>query len=247
MDRLCGRPRRRDPRRRQPSPARAEPAPDRRAQSHVAGPVPLRRQRAAPALQQAVHGHLRLRARDREARLHAARRARPSGRARHAQRRRRGIPDQASDRARPGAAHQQPGELQGADHFGHQPADAGRRLGRDPRGRDRAAPAAAATRHHGGAGQPARHGRRRDLLVPRTDGAAAEDRPRQRRSDEIDRHHAVGRVGRNLAARRGRGARLERGLAEREDRGGRRRRAGDLDRRDRPPARAHQQTWCGWR
>ncbi len=135
---------------REPPPARAEPAFDRRPQSHVAGPVHVRRRRAPPARQQALHGHVRLFVRDREARLHAARRARPSGGARHVDRQCGGLSDKAAHHAAAGQGHQQPGQLrQGTDDLGHQPADARGRLGRNPRGRHRAAPAREGARRDG--------------------------------------------------------------------------------------------------
>src|SRR5262249_52244929 len=65
------------------------------------------------------------------------------------------------------------------------------------------------------------HGhRRRHLGLPRAHGQAAQDRRRQRRCDEGNRHHAFGLVRRDLAARRGRSAGIERGLLEHQDRRG---------------------------
>ena len=135
MGRLHRRPRSCDRARgREPPPARAEPASDRRAQPHVAGPVHVRRRGAPPARQPAVHGDVWLFVRDREARLHVARRARSSGGARHADRQCGGLPDKAAHHPASGQSHQQPGELrQGPDDLGHQPADARRRLGRPTR------------------------------------------------------------------------------------------------------------------
>ena len=95
---------------------------------------------------------------------------------------------------------------------------ADRRLGRDPRGRDRAAQAAAAARRDGRAGKQARHDRRRNPELPRTGRERSQIRRRERRHDEVDRDQAARRLGPDLAAGDQRAACIERGLDQCDDR-----------------------------
>ena len=91
-------------------------------------------------------------------------------------------------------------------HCARQPADAGRRLGRDPRGRHRAAAGRTEPYVDAGGGEPPGRDRGGHRRLPRAGGKRAEKRRRQRQLHADDRGRSVEVVRTDVAPRRRRRA-----------------------------------------
>ena len=210
--------------RRRPAPASRQHAHAGRHQQHVAGTVHVRPQRAAGRVQPPLHGSVPTPRRGREAGPHARQPARIPRHQRQLLARSRPIPARAGrrhgawrDHHRGSQIHHRPRGLR------HQPADAGRRLGGDPRGHHRTARGRARTRRDARTAAAPRPHRARDRGVPPARRGSLAHGGRRRHGHALDRHRPVRQFRPDLAARGQRGVRLQRGERERGNRGGRRR------------------------
>ena len=198
----------RSPRLRHRPPARAHRADEIGAQQHDAGPVHVRRRRAADPLQPALYRDAPHAARACAGRHADARPRRPSRRGRHDFRRSRRL-YQSAEQIAEGRAASTDSTPTGDGRFISVDCEPMRRAAGwtpTPISRGSSSPSSNATRC-ATARSGARHDRRADRFVPRPRRNRAQDRQRQRHGDEGGRPDAARHVRPQPRAHRGRGAR----------------------------------------